>query len=43
MGGVEIENDVTLDNTLHDNKRWPQIQERCFKLKIPKAIKAQLL
>ena len=35
MGGVEIENDVTFDDTLYNNKRWSQIQEKCFKPKIP--------
>ena len=38
-----VENDVTFDHTLYNNKSWPQIYERCFKLKIPKAVKAQLL
>ena len=28
---------------LYNNKRWPQIQETCFKLKTPKAVKARLL
>ena len=28
---------------LYNSKKWPQIYERCFKLKIPKAVKTQLL
>ena len=28
---------------LHNNNRWPQILETCFKQKIPKAVKARLL
>ena len=38
-----VENDVTFDHTLYNNKRWPQIEERCFKLKILKAVKVQFL
>ena len=29
--------------TIINNKRWPQIYEICFKLKIPKAVKSRLL
>ena len=43
MEEVEIENKVTFGDTLYNNKKWPQIYERCLKLKISKAVKAQLL